>query len=50
MEFLSLHVDLAGRRAVPYAPDDAARIARFAAAHAHLPVPAGAGRAVGAKR
>ncbi|MCA3260923.1 MAG: thioesterase family protein [Telmatospirillum sp.] len=50
MEMLSLHVDLGRRQAVPFAPDDRARIAGFAAAHAGLPIPDGAGRAVGLRR
>jgi len=50
MEMLSLHVDLGTRRAVPFAPDDRARIAGFAASHANLPTPDGAGRAVGLRK
>lgn len=50
MEFLALHVDLGTRRAIQFAPDDRARIASFAAAHAELPMPDGAGRAVGLRR
>ena len=50
MEMLSLHVDLGMRRAVPFAQDDRARIAGFAAAHAGLPIPDGAGRAVGLRK
>jgi acyl-CoA thioester hydrolase len=46
MEFLSLHVDMGARRAVPFAPDDRARVDAFARAHAHLPVPDAAGRRV----
>jgi acyl-CoA thioester hydrolase len=50
MEMMSLHVDLGTRRAVPFAPDDRARIDAFAAAHAGLPAPDGAGRAVGLRK
>jgi acyl-CoA thioester hydrolase len=50
MEMLSLHVDLGMRRAIPFAPDDRARIAGFAQAHAKLPTPDGAGRAVGLRK
>lgn len=50
MEMLSLHVDLGSRRAVAFAPDDRQRIDAFAAAHAHLPLPDGAARAVGQRR
>jgi hypothetical protein len=35
---------------VPFAPDDRARIAGFAASHANLPTPDGAGRAVGLRK
>jgi acyl-CoA thioester hydrolase len=50
MEMLSLHVDLGMRRAIPFADDDRARIAGFAASHAALPIPDGAGRAVGLRK
>ncbi|MBI3507132.1 MAG: thioesterase family protein [Proteobacteria bacterium] len=46
IEFLSLHVDMRSRRAVPFAPDDRARIDAVARAHAHLPAPEAAGRRV----
>jgi acyl-CoA thioester hydrolase len=46
MEFLSLQVDLASRRTVPFAPDDQARIDAFVRAHAGLPLPEAAGRRV----
>ena len=50
MEFLALHVDLGMRRAIPFAAEDRARIAGFAAAHASLPTPDGVGRAVGLRK
>jgi acyl-CoA thioester hydrolase len=50
MEMLSLHVDLGSRRATAFAQDDHVRIDAFAKAHAHLPLPEGAGRAVGHRR
>lgn len=50
MEIMALHVDLGSRRAVEFAQGDRARIDAFAKAHAHLPLPDGAGRAVGQKR
>jgi len=47
VETLMLHMDLEARRACPPEPEVAARLARFAEAHATLPRPEGAGRFVG---
>jgi len=49
-EHMVLHVDLATRRASEPTPQVAARVAEIAAAHAGLPKPEGAGRAVGQPR
>lgn len=49
-EFLLLHVDLADRRATPFAGETRARLAAAAEAHAALPRPPQAGRAVGQPR
>ena len=49
-EHMMLHVDLATRRASEPTPAVAARVADIAAAHAKLPRPEGAGRAVGQGR
>jgi acyl-CoA thioester hydrolase len=46
VEFLSLHVDMAGRRSVAFSPDDRARIDGFVRAHAGLARPEAAGRRV----
>ena len=46
-EHMLLHVDLRTRATSEPAPEVAERAARFAAAHADLPMPEGAGRAVG---
>ncbi|WP_448207892.1 thioesterase family protein [Azospirillum sp. sgz302134] len=46
-EFMLLHVDLTERRAMPFAEETAASIARVAAEHARLPVPVQAGRSIG---
>ncbi|HDR28977.1 3-hydroxyacyl-CoA dehydrogenase NAD-binding domain-containing protein [Rhodovulum sp.] len=48
-EHLLLHVSLATRRSTPPGPGIARRLARIAEAHAALPRPDGAGRAVGQK-
>lgn len=48
-EHMLIHVSLATRRACDPAPALAATLAKVAAAHAALPVPAGAGKAVGIK-
>ena len=49
-EFLLLHVDLADRRAVPFPDEIRLRLATAAEAHAVLPRPPQAGRAVGPPR
>ncbi|HYH37324.1 MAG TPA: thioesterase family protein [Azospirillum sp.] len=49
-EFLLLHVDLADRRAAPFAGETHARLAAAAQAHADLPRPPQAGRSVGQPR
>ena len=49
-EFLLLHVDLADRRAAPFAGETRARLAAAAEAHAERPRPPQAGRAVGQPR
>ncbi|PWC56344.1 thioesterase family protein [Azospirillum sp. TSO22-1] len=49
-EFLLLHVDLADRRAAPFTGEMQARLAAAAQAHADLPRPPQAGRAVGQPR
>lgn len=49
-EQLLIHMDLAARRVVPFAPDAKERIARFAAPHAALPWPERAGRRVELRR
>ena len=46
IEFLSLHVDMESRRAVPFGPEDRRRIDAFARAHAGLPVPEAIGRRI----
>jgi carnitine 3-dehydrogenase len=49
-EYMLIHVNLTTRSACEPAPAVALRLAEIAAAHAALPVPEGAGRAVGQKR
>jgi carnitine 3-dehydrogenase len=49
-EMMLLHVDTAAGRAVPAGPEVLARVERIAAAHAALPRPERAGRAVGDQR
>jgi carnitine 3-dehydrogenase len=49
-EYMLIHVNLATRSACEPAPAVAAKLARIAALHAKLPLPEGAGRAVGQKR
>jgi acyl-CoA thioester hydrolase len=49
-EALSLHVDMAGPKVAPFPADIAARVEAMRAAHAGLPVPERAGRAIGIKR
>ena len=49
-EQMLIHVSLATRAACDPEPEVATRLAEIAAAHARLPLPVGAGRAVGQKR
>ncbi|WP_157015802.1 thioesterase family protein [Mesorhizobium xinjiangense] len=49
-ETLSLHVDMAGPKVAPFPPDIQARVEAMRAAHADLPMPERAGRAIGIKR
>ncbi len=49
-EHMLIHVDMATRRAAPPGPEVARKLGAIAAAHAALPMPEGAGRAVGAPR
>ncbi|WP_448189058.1 thioesterase family protein [Azospirillum sp. sgz301742] len=49
-EFMLLHVDLADRRALPFPDAIHTRLAAMAEAHAALPRPPQAGRAVGQRR
>ncbi len=49
-EQLALHVDMAGPRVAPFPPDILARIEAMRAAHAGLPMPERAGRAIGIRR
>jgi Predicted thioesterase len=49
-ESLTLHVDMGGPKVTPFPPDVAARIDTVAKAHAALPRPERAGRAVGIRR
>ena len=49
-EALSLHVDMAGPKVAPFPADIAAKVEAMRAAHAGLPVPERAGRAIGIKR
>jgi acyl-CoA thioester hydrolase len=41
-----LHVDMIAKKTAPFPDFVAARLARMKAAHAHLPVPEGAGRRI----
>ena len=50
IEQLCLHVDMAAGKASPAAPEVWAKLRAIAEAHAGLPLPEGAGRAVGQKR
>ncbi len=50
IEQLCLHVDMAAGKTVPAAPEVWARLKAIADAHAALPLPEGAGRAVGQKK
>jgi acyl-CoA thioester hydrolase len=45
-ENMSLHVDMAAKKTAPLPPAIATRLARMKAAHAHLPLPDGAGRRI----
>lgn len=49
-ESLTLHVDMTGPKVVPFPPDTAAKVAAMQAAHAGLPRPERAGRAIGIRR
>jgi acyl-CoA thioesterase FadM len=49
-EQLFLHVDTVARRAAPAGAEVYARVERLCAAHATLPRPEGAGRAIGIPR
>jgi len=48
-EHMQIHVDLATRRASEPASQIAEKLARIATAHAALPLPDGAGKAVGVR-
>lgn len=50
IEQLCLHVDMKAGKTVPAAPDVWARLQAIAKAHSGLPLPEGAGRAVGQKK
>lgn len=50
IEVLTLHVDMAGPKVVPFPPDIRANIQAMLAAHAGLPVPARAGRGIALAR
>ncbi len=45
-ENMVLHVDMTAKKTAPFPQAIAARLARMKAAHAHLPVPDGAGRRI----
>jgi acyl-CoA thioester hydrolase len=45
-ENMVLHVDMTAKRVVPFPAFISARLAKVKAAHAHLPVPEGAGRRI----
>ncbi len=47
---LSIHIDMRRRKPVPFLPEALAVVQALKAAHAHLPVSALAGRAVGIRR
>jgi carnitine 3-dehydrogenase len=49
-EYMLLHVDTAEGRTCPWEEPVASRVSEAAAAHVHLPVPEGAGRAVSMPR
>jgi carnitine 3-dehydrogenase len=50
VEQLCLHVDMAAGRSVAAAPEVWAKLEAVAKAHTGLPLPEGAGRAVGQKK
>ena len=45
-ENMVLHVDMTTKKVAPFPDFIAARLAKMKAAHAHLPVPEGAGRRI----
>ena len=49
-ESMVLHVDMTAKKTAPFPDFIAARLARMKAAHAHLPVPEGAGRRIAMPR
>ena len=49
-EMLALHIDMNGPKVTPFPADIHAAIARMAAAHAALPLPARAGRGIAIRR
>lgn len=49
-ETLTLHVDMGGPKVAPFPPDVMERVERLAAAHAGLPAPQRAGRAIAIRR
>lgn len=49
-ETLSLHVDMAGPKVVPFPADIQPRVEAMRSAHAVLPIPERAGRSIGIKR
>ncbi len=49
-EQLALHVDMAGPKVAPFPPDILAKVEAMRAAHAGLPMPERAGRAIGIRR
>lgn len=50
LEMMSLHVDMAAKRASPWPPEVLARLGAMQAAHAALPAPPQAGRTIGIPR
>jgi acyl-CoA thioester hydrolase len=45
-ENMTLHIDMAAKKVAPWPADVMDRLARIKAAHAHLPLPEGAGRRI----
>jgi acyl-CoA thioester hydrolase len=45
-ENMALHIDMAAKKTAPFPDAIAARLERMKAAHAHLPLPGGAGRRI----